>query len=67
MDPDWEIEEFTYDRNDMFVEVAKEFLNVLTGGPVETCSIDDGIRVLNLIEAARTSNRQEKTVEINKV
>jgi predicted dehydrogenase len=67
MDPDWEIEEFAYDRNDMFVEVAKEFLNVLSGGPVQTCTIDDGVRVLNLIEAARTSSRDEKVIEIENV
>ena len=64
MDPNWEIEEFAYDRNDMFVEVAKEFLNVLSGGPVQTCTIDDGARVLNLIEAARTSSIEEKVIEI---
>jgi predicted dehydrogenase len=67
MDPDWEIEEFNYDRNDMFVEVAKEFLNVLSGGPVQTCTIDDGARVLNLIEAARMSSSDEKVIEIDNV
>ena len=66
-DPNWDIEEFDCDRNDMFVEVAKEFLNVLSGGSVETCTIEDGVRVLNLIEAARISSRQEKTVEIDKL
>jgi predicted dehydrogenase len=67
MDPDWEIEEFDYDRNDMFVEVAKEFLHVLSGGSVTTCTIDDGARVLNLIEAARMSSSNEKVIEIDKV
>jgi predicted dehydrogenase len=67
MDPDWEIEEFNYDRNDMFVEVAKEFLHVLSGGSVTTCTIDDGARVLNLIEAARMSSSSEKVVEIDNV
>jgi predicted dehydrogenase len=67
MDPDWEIEEFNYDRNDMFVAVAKEFLHVLSGGSVTTCTIDDGARVLNLIEAARMSSSSEKVVEIDKV
>ncbi len=67
MDPDWEIEDFHYDRNDMFVAVAKEFLHVLSGGPVQTCTIDDGARVLNLIEAARMSSSCEKVIEIDKV
>jgi predicted dehydrogenase len=67
MDPNWEIEEFAYDRNDMFVEVAKEFLNILAGGSAKTCTIEDGVRVLNLIEAARTSSSEEKVIEIDKV
>ncbi len=67
MDANWEIEEFAYDRNDMFVEVVKEFLNVLAGGSVKTCTIDDGVRVLNLIDAARMSSTGEKVIEIDKV
>ncbi len=65
MDPNWDIEEFDYDRNDMFVEVAKEFLHVLSGGSVKTCTIDDGVRVLRLIEAARMSSSEEKVVRID--
>jgi len=67
MDPNWEIEEFAYDRNDMFVEVAKEFLHVLSGGSVKTCTIDDGARVLSLIEAARMSSTGGKVIEIDTV
>ena len=67
MDPAWEIEDFQYDRNDMFIAVAEEFLHVLSGGPVQTCTIDDGARVLNLIEAARMSSSGEKVIEIDKV
>ena len=63
--PIGEIEEFAYDRNDMFVEVAKEFLNILSGGSAKTCTIEDGVRVLNLIEAARTSSSEEKVIEID--
>jgi predicted dehydrogenase len=66
-DPNWEIEEFAYDRNDMFVEVVKEFLNVLSGGSVRTCTIEDGVRVLNLIEAARISSNEEEVIEIDNV
>jgi predicted dehydrogenase len=62
MDPDWEIEEFNYDRNDMFVGVAEEFLKMLAGDDTQTCSIDDGIRVLELIEAARQSSSSEKVI-----
>jgi predicted dehydrogenase len=62
MDPDWELEEFNFDRNDMFVGVAEEFLKILAGDSTQTCSIDDGIRVLELIEAARQSNSSEKMI-----
>lgn len=65
MDPNWEIEEFDYDRNDMFVGVAEEFLNILSGGSVQTCTLEDGIRVLKLIEAARQSSTAEKIIKID--
>jgi predicted dehydrogenase len=65
MDPDWELEEFNYDRNDMFVGVAEEFLKILAGEGMQTCNIDDGIRVLALIEAARQSNSSEKVIRLD--
>jgi len=65
MDPDWEIEEFDYDRNDMFVGVAEEFLNILSGESFQTCTLEDGIRVLKLIEAARQSSTAEKIIKID--
>ena len=65
MDPEWEVEEFNYDRNDMFVAVAEEFLNILGGDRKPTCNIDDGVRVLEVIEAARQSSSTEKTVRLD--
>ena len=65
MEPEWEIEEFGYDRNDMFISVATEFLNILSGGSVQTCTIDDGVRVLNVIEAVRKSSVEEKVVKLD--
>ena len=67
MDPDWEIEKFNYDRNDMFVGVAEEFLKMLAGDDTQTCSIDDGIRVLELIEAARQSSSSEKVIGLETI
>jgi predicted dehydrogenase len=64
MDPDWEIEDFSCDRNDMFVAVAEEFLNIIGGHADYTCTIDDGVRVLELIEAARTSSHEEKVISL---
>jgi predicted dehydrogenase len=65
MDPEWEVEEFNYDRNDMFVGVAKEFLSIIGGDNTPTCKIDDGIRVLELIEAARRSSSTEKVIQLH--
>ena len=62
MAPEWETEEFSDDRNDMFVAVAEEFLAILEGRSEYTCTIDDGVRVLKLIEAARASSREEKVI-----
>lgn len=67
MDPDWETEEFNYDRNDMFVGVAEEFLKMLAGDDTQTCSIDDGIRVLELIEAARESSSSEEVIGLETI
>ncbi|MHB8066492.1 MAG: Gfo/Idh/MocA family protein [Desulfobaccales bacterium] len=64
MEKKWQVEEFRYERNDMFVGVAREFLEVLQGKPARTCTINDGVKVLTLIEAARQSNRLGKMVEI---
>jgi predicted dehydrogenase len=65
MDPDWDLEEFNYDRNDMFVGVAEEFLKILAGDGTQSCSIDDGIRVLELIEAARQSTSSEEIIRLD--
>ena len=67
MDPVWETEDFSYDRNDMFVAAAEEFLTIIGGHADYTCTIDDGVRVLKLIEAARTSSREEKVIKLDSI
>jgi predicted dehydrogenase len=62
MNPDWEVETFDHDRNEMFVGVAEEFLKVLAGETTPSCTIDDGLQVLRLVEAARASSQQERMV-----
>ncbi len=64
MDGEWETEDFSCQRNDMFVAAAEEFLSILGGQTDYTCTIDDGVRVLELIEAARTSNREGKFIKL---
>jgi predicted dehydrogenase len=61
---EWETESFTCERNDMFVDVAKEFLDVLEGKPPATCSIEDGVRVLEVVEAARRASKDGRAVSL---
>jgi predicted dehydrogenase len=62
--PDWDKITYTCERNDMFVAVAREFLATLDGAPVTTCTLDDGVRVLEVVEAARAASRERRTVAI---
>jgi predicted dehydrogenase len=62
LDPHWKIERFSQERNDMFVAVAREFLEVLDGRPVRTCTIADGVQVLRVVEAARRSSRERCSI-----
>lgn len=49
--------EFSCERNDMFIAVAQEFVEILNGKTTPSCTIEDGARVLQLIEALRASDR----------
>ena len=57
-------QDFGGERNDMFVGVAREFLAVLDGAAVETCTIADGTDVLRVIEAMRESAATGRTVAV---
>ena len=58
----WSEERFSCERNDMFMAVAREYLAVLGGGPVTTCTIDDGLGVMTLLEAARQSHADGRRI-----
>jgi len=60
----WDSTDYEYDRNDMFALVAQEFLDVINGSTVRTCTLEDGLKVMRLIEAARTSQQQGKFIQI---
>ena len=53
---DWQAEEFNEERNEMFVAVVAEFLDVMNGAS-PSCTIGDGVAVLRVIEAMRKSSR----------
>jgi predicted dehydrogenase len=59
----WEEEMFSCARNDMFMAVAQAFLRVLDGAP-PACGIDDGLKVMRVIEAVRQSGAQGRRVAL---
>lgn len=61
---DWEILTYDCERNDMFVATAKEFLDVVAGKPPQTCVIADGVRVLEIVEAARRASSEGRAVTL---
>lgn len=64
MDDIWEKETFSCDRNDMFVAVAQEFLDVIDGKMDPSCTIQDGIQVLEIVEAVRQSSSTGTTIKL---
>jgi predicted dehydrogenase len=52
-DPEWRVWKTEHDRNGMFLDMAKEFLE-LVEGKIEAprCGLGDGIRVMRLIETS---------------
>ncbi len=60
------IEPFTCERNEMFIAVAREFLQVMQGSPA-SCTLADGVAVLRIIEAARRSSSEGRIVRMSEV
>jgi predicted dehydrogenase len=64
-DPKWAIESFPLDRNEMFLGVDREFLSIISGGVARpTCTIEDGLKVLEVIEACRESQRTNREIGV---
>lgn len=61
--PIWEDYNYDYQRNDMFVSLAKDFILLIDNEFESQCSIDDGINVLKIIEAVRQSSILNKTIQ----
>ncbi|MBN1849824.1 MAG: Gfo/Idh/MocA family oxidoreductase [Deltaproteobacteria bacterium] len=66
MEEKWDIYKYDCERNEMFLRVDREFIEVLNGSPVKTCTINDGIEVLSIVEAARISNAEGRVIQIRK-
>jgi predicted dehydrogenase len=61
----WNETPFECERNDMFLALAREFLDVAAGRRAPSCTIDDGVRVLRLVEAVRRSTAEGRLVAID--
>ena len=62
----WEDQLFTGERNDMFRAVTQEFLGVVGGGRAPTCTVDDGVAVLAVVEAIRRSSDEGQGVAVDR-
>ncbi len=60
----WEEQYFDYERNDMFIRLAEEFIRILNGQKELSCTLNDGIKVLSIIEACRESSTSRKIMSI---
>jgi predicted dehydrogenase len=59
IDPKWE-------RNTMFLDEMKHFLEVVKGIEKPSCTLEDGIKVQRLIQAIHDSNNKNQAVSFNK-
>ncbi len=60
----WHADHFTCERNDMFVAEARHFLEVVQGSAAPDCTVADGCRVLQLVEAIRESHVGRRAVKL---
>ena len=60
----WQETLFACDRNDMFVGAAREFLEMVSNRRVGRCTVSDGVRVLECVEAARDSSDTGRTTPL---
>lgn len=63
---EWEETGFNSERNDMFLSEAQAFLNVLAG-ETPSCTVADGVRVLQCVEAARRSTVEGRVISIDDI
>lgn len=59
----WKAYDYDCERNDMFMGVDQEFIEILQGAPVKTCGIKNGVEVLRFIETARKSHSTGQMIE----
>jgi predicted dehydrogenase len=55
-----------FDRNDLFLAQTRHFLNIVRGEDEPVCTLEDGIRVQELVQAARESETGGQLMEFRK-
>jgi predicted dehydrogenase len=61
----WEDTLFACERNDMFLALAREFLDLIDLRTPPSCTIADGVEVLRCVEAARRSTAEGVLVSLD--
>lgn len=54
-----------FERNVMFLEQTRHFLDVVRGAAQPACTLEDGIRALELVQAAKISNFEGKVIQFS--
>jgi predicted dehydrogenase len=62
---EWEDSTYTCERNDMFLNAAKEFMQILDTGKAPSCTIHDGLAVMRIIEAMQQSSKTGRTIKLD--
>jgi predicted dehydrogenase len=58
IEQNWREIEYRLERNDMFVDLAREFVSIIEDPRNQpSCGLEDGMRVLEVLEACRRSSR----------
>lgn len=52
-----------FDRSQLFVEEMKHFLDVIYGNAQPVCTLDDGVRILQMVLAIYESNKKGKVIQ----
>jgi predicted dehydrogenase len=53
-----------FERNDLFLAQTRHFLNVARGTESPVCTLEDGIRIQKLVQAARESEAGGHRIEL---
>jgi predicted dehydrogenase len=63
---EWEVYSLPagWERNVMFLEAMKHFVAVTRGEGISSCPLEDGMRVMQLIEAIKTSASTGQVVSL---